>query len=375
MKPVSSLQDPAAPVMLDDLFDRQELARMLSERYVKITRHPELPLRILNYTNHTQFDNEWNDVTRACRGLIVDDAERVVARPFAKFFNLDQHTDRALPVGEVHVTEKLDGSLGILYPTPDGHAVATRGSFTSMQALHATALWRERYEDTAELNPNWTYLCEIIYPANRIVVDYNGLDDLILLGAVELATGRSVPLHNARSGWPGPVVEEHPYTTLQAAIAAEPRSNAEGFVVHFVADDVRVKLKHSEYVTLHRLITGVSERRVWEALSSGVDHDEWLTGVPDELFHFVRTTRETLRARFAELEAGLQTAHTELLAGLPAGYTRKDFAEAVAELLPKYPLAKGLFALQDGKDYSRLLWGELRPAEHVPFFQQSLDAD
>jgi hypothetical protein len=43
------------------------------------------------------------------------------------------------------VTDKLDGSLGILYPTPDGHAIATRGAFVSEQALHATELWLDRY--------------------------------------------------------------------------------------------------------------------------------------------------------------------------------------------------------------------------------------
>src|SRR5439155_17561955 len=39
----------------------------------------------------------------------------------------------------------VHNSLGILYPTPEGHAIATRGSFASEQALHATEVLREKY--------------------------------------------------------------------------------------------------------------------------------------------------------------------------------------------------------------------------------------
>ena len=33
---------------------------------------------------------------------------------------------------------------------------------------------------------SWTYLYEIVYPENRIVLNYRGLHDLILLGAVDI---------------------------------------------------------------------------------------------------------------------------------------------------------------------------------------------
>lgn len=360
---------------LDQLFDVQLLEQMLAERYVKATPHPELPLRILNYTQHAQYDGVWNDVTRACRGLIVDHDDRVVARPFAKFFNLEQHGAHNLPGGPVHVTEKLDGSLGILYPAGDGHAVATRGSFTSDQAAHATAVWQHRYAAHATLHPGWTYLCEIIYPANRIVVDYAGLDDLVLLGAVDIATGRTVTLDDARAGWPGPVVTEHPFATVAEALSGPQRSNAEGFVIHFTDTDQRVKVKHDEYVRLHRLFTGVSERRIWDALSEGVDLEEWLDGVPDEFYAFVHNTRERLVRQYAALEGELRGHLASILTGLPVGHTRREFAEAVTRLSATYPLAKALFALHDGKDHTRPIWATLRPDEHRPLFSQQPDAE
>ena len=46
----------------------------------------------------------------------------------------------------VEVTDKMDGSLGILYRRPDGVcAIATRGSFASDQALEANKIWSESY--------------------------------------------------------------------------------------------------------------------------------------------------------------------------------------------------------------------------------------
>lgn len=361
---------------LDALFDPELLARMLSERFVKMVRHPELELDIYNYTARAQYENEWNLVTSTCRGLIVERSSgQVVARPYTKFFNVGQRPNDEIPGGPVQVTEKMDGSLGILYPTLAGYRVATRGSFTSDQALHASRVWVDRYEACAALDPRWTYLVEIVYPENRIVVDYGEMDDLVLLGAVETATGVSVPLQRARAWWPGPVVEEHPYRNLVEVLAAPQRDGREGFVVHFVESDLRVKCKHDTYVLLHRLVTDVSERRVWEALCAGEGLEHWLEGVPDELYDFVDTTRIKMLSQFESLLAEMRAHDERIRAQLGDGFTRKAYAAAVLDLTTTYPLAKGLFTLLDNNTPNDLIWEQIRPAEHVPFFQHRLDSE
>src|SRR4051812_9866524 len=100
-------------VKLDDIMDTHLLADMLAEGYVRRGDHPTLPLSIYNYTAKSQFDEEWNDVTEQCRGLIVNHAGEVVARPFRKFFNLSQLRDDQIPQEPFRVYEKLDGSLGV----------------------------------------------------------------------------------------------------------------------------------------------------------------------------------------------------------------------------------------------------------------------
>lgn len=354
---------------LYEIFDEELLERMIDERFVKRTAHPDGGVWILNYTARAQYQAEWNDVTLACRGLVFDDRGFVIARPFRKFFNLQEHDISGLD-GEVVVTEKLDGSLGVLYPHSGDWRVATRGSFESEQAIEATRMLRESYS-TFEPNPAWTYLFEIIYPQNRIVVDYGDRRELVLLGAVEIASGRSVPLVEAQLGWTGAVVETLPHRDVHAALRADPVPNSEGMVLHFVEHDVRVKLKHDEYIRLHRLVTGVSERRIWEVLSTGEQLDAWLELVPDELYRFVSDTRDRMLLQFAERRAKLQTLHAEVLSQLPEGFSRRELAEKVQKLKQRDPLAHLVFALHDGKPIDAALWEALRPAEHTPFFARS----
>jgi len=137
---------------LRSLMDITLLNQMIDERYIRKQHHPDdHDLIILNYTEKAQFERVWNEATLQCRGLILRMTEGVgavvVARPFPKFFNYGENgrTDYDFEA-EVEVTDKMDGSLGILYDGPDGPAIATRGSFSSDQALHATKVYQDRYE-------------------------------------------------------------------------------------------------------------------------------------------------------------------------------------------------------------------------------------
>ncbi|MFD6415772.1 RNA ligase [Streptomyces sp. NPDC060194] len=342
---------------LGDLLDHGLLARALDEGHVRVQTHPSLPLRILNYTEKAQFERAWNDVTRRCRGLVVDERDRVLARPYAKFFNLSEHPAGTFaPDAPVAVTDKMDGSLGILYPTPDGHAVATRGSFASTQALHATRVWRERYAAANTPVPGVTYLFEIIFPGNRIVCDYGPLDDLVLLGGVDTVTGDPVPA--AELPWTGPRVPDFAYATLAEALAAVPRPGAEGLVLRFPRQDhTMVKIKQDDYVALHKIIFGLSARGVWERLGAGETTAAICEALPDEFHGWVRGVADDLTARRDAVLAEADAEHRRILGELPDGWTRKEYAALAA----RSPRRAWLFLLLDGKDPADRIWSTLRP--------------
>ena len=347
--------------LLADILDPAELAGAVETGLVRQQRHPDRPFVIYNYTEACQYAGAWTPVTLACRGLIVDTDGQIVARPFAKFFNhSESHAPRFDPAGAVAVTDKSDGSLGIIYHDGDGFAVATRGSFASDQARHATQLLRTRY---AGFVPpvGRTVLVEIIYPANRIVIDYAGMDDLVLLGAVDIATGRTFG-PEAVPDWPGPVIESFAYATLAEALAAPPRAGREGLVVHFPAADQRVKIKYAEYVRLHRLVTGLTARTVWEVMVAGGDLAALTEPLPDEFHAWVRGVAAELTATVDAEVAAVEAAYAEIVAALPDGWGRKEFAAAAVRSVHR----GSLFLRLDGKDYRPGLWQRARPAGDPP---------
>lgn len=348
---------------LSDLFEPGALEYAIAERMVVARKHPSCALTILNYTARCQYEpGLWNDVTLACRGLIHDDAGRIVARPFRKFFNYGQSEAPALDLStRCTATDKLDGSLGILYPREVGHAIATRGSFDGEQARHASRVWYERYSDVW-VPVGWTMLFEILYPENRIVLDYGDRDDLVLLGAVEIATGRSVgPNHPILATWPGPRAHVFEYATVADALDAEPRANAEGLVLHLIDRDERVKLKQEDYVALHRIVSGLNERAVWEHVAGGKPVSELIAALPDEFHGWVDEVAARLTATVERTAAEIETAYSTILATLPPDFTRKDFALKAMESVHR----PALFLRHDGRDYRGIIWGGIQPSAHL----------
>ncbi|MCP3934023.1 MAG: hypothetical protein GY708_01475 [Actinomycetia bacterium] len=181
-------------MFVSDLFDKAELEAHIADGYVSVRAHDEYPLSVLNYTSRAAFDYRWNHVTKTCRGLVIDhETDRVVARPFPKFFGVSEYAaDELDAMGSFEIFDKLDGSLGVLVQGYGGPLIATRGVFHGPQAEHATALLSDRYADV-RFPAGVTAMFEIVYPQNRIIVDYGEMDDLVYLGAVGLdrPTGRS----------------------------------------------------------------------------------------------------------------------------------------------------------------------------------------
>lgn len=384
---------------LNTLLDPTLLAEMVAGGYVRVQTHPTLPLAIYNYSEKAAYEHVWNDVTRTCRGLIVDQrTSEVIARPFPKFFNHGEVEAGTLDMtAPTIVTDKADGSLGILFASDGQWHIATRGSFASVQAQHATKLYRERYADQFTPSMQWTHLFEIVYPDNRIVLDYDGLDDLIHLGTVHIATGETTAPNPA---WPGRSVEEFPYPNLASALVAEPRPNAEGLVVHFPATDTRLKIKQADYVALHRIITQTSARVLWEylAVNACLPYDKagteflvrklmldpariervksvganwflkFLEGVPDEFFAWIKSTTTGMLSDVAQLRSEIESELSELQE--ESAGVRKVFAS----LASKRAHRGALFAMLDGYEIETYLWRQVYPAHDLPFMTRHEEA-
>lgn len=311
--------------------------------------HPTLPLSIWNYSEKVQYDSLWDDITLSCRGLVTDDKGNVVARPFRKFFNIEEgkHT----PTEQFQVFEKMDGSLGILFFYGDEWVFASRGSFTSDQALKFKEIFTKKYKTSHLYTPN-TYLFEIIYPENRIVVDYGNIEDVVMLGEINTESGDELDLNHYTNSIFNVVKEYNgikDYSSLKSLVD----NNAEGFVVRFSNGD-RMKIKGEEYLRLHRIMTNLSTTSVWEILSTNGKIDEFIKDVPDEFFRKIQDFAFDLSLRYYNL----MKEYTECFEIIK---NKTEDRKSFAEESKKYPHPSLLFGLLDGKDISPMIWKMIKP--------------
>lgn len=364
---------------LQEIFSLDLLSDEIEAGYVRVRFHPlHSNLAIYNYTEKAAYEGHWNEVTLNARGLIVDlNTGTVLARPFPKFFNLDQEGAPKLSFTQElwAAYDKADGSLGILYYIYDeespiyGLNVATRGSFDSEQARWATQFvrtkWEGLYDDAADMiDEGYTPMVEIIYPENRIVLDYGGAQTLKHLGYMHIESGAytGVPKFNPLLSAVD-TVDEFPFFTVGEALENLNRSNAEGYVL-WVNPFVAVKVKQDDYVELHRIVTGLNQKSIWRALKEGQPtYLELVRQLPDELYAWAEGIAAELNYLFADRIEAIDDTYQRVLEYLEdtdLESDRKAFALAVQELVS--PDSRGyMFSLADGRDISEKLWKSLEP--------------
>lgn len=347
---------------LHEILDTNLLAKMLDGKYVNQTAHPEFPrLKIFNYAPAAVYESVWNDVTRKCRGLIVDTVDyEVLARPFEKFWSASQLEDRpelgVVPENEpFRIFDKADGSLGIVYYKPDGdYAMATRGSFTSDQAqLGSEMLYEHPICDQLRRHEfdGVTLLFEIVGPSNRIVLDY-GENKLLLLGGVSIDTGE---FHTPRALAPGyDAVDEYSYMEAQ-------RENKEGYVLWYPESNFRVKVKHEEYLRLHAIVTMANTKTIWRALKNNEELE--LLTLPDEFSGPVQELVNGFKSQFRVLEVEAKYS-LAICHEIP---TRKEQAEWLTANCNR--TVRGVvFRMLDDKSYEDVIWNALEPDQAESIF-------
>lgn len=288
------------------------LVKEVEAGMVNVQTHPEFPnLKIYKYSQGAVIERHWNKITLMARGLILDtDEKKVLATPFLKFFNYSE----LVPISDLmekdfRATEKMDGSMGICFFYAKKWRVATGGSFASEQAKWANK-YLEKFIDDKILDVKTTYLLEIIYPENRIVVPYSE-DALYLLSAYkrgyelehqELQT----VAHDAGFGLP----ETYDFNELDKILheASVIDHTREGFVVRFKSG-VRVKIKGDEYCRIHKLISRVTPIAVWEMLLANDDMEDAKNDLPEEMERDYEKILSVLRGYLKETNDGIEYSY------------------------------------------------------------------
>jgi RNA ligase len=351
------------------IFDLNILNQYVTDGWVERNDHPSFPISIYNYSRKTQYEGKWDEITKQCRGLILDKEGNVVAKSFDKFFNYEELTLKDVPEETFEVFEKLDGSLGILFWYQGKWILSSKGSFTSDQAIKGKQILNQKY-NVEVLPKGYTTVVEIIYPENRIVCDYGSDELLVVLSMVSNASGKELDYDSMMSFNDVskiPVVKKYDgiknYDTLKSSIG----NDREGYVIKF-KNGFRMKIKGEEYVRLHRILTGFSNVSIWEYLKEKKNFQELLSRVPDEFDLWVKETAKDLTIRYENI----QKEYTWIYEHIMRVENAKD-RKVFAEQSNRYSHPSILFKMLDDKDYSDYIWKIIRPEYSKPFWQKEVD--
>jgi len=235
----------------------------VEDGYLKGIRRDGLTL--YNYTTQCVMKGNWNYHTRCARGLILDDRGQYIARPFQKFFTLNEGEKtylKNLPDVTAEIATKYDGSLVIIFQNPERVAggrsddkgawdAVTRGSWDNEQIRFARR-WLQ--ENGKKLKSGCTYCFELIAPWNQIVIPYDE-EKMILLGWVDQWGLESTYAEAAE------YAEEHDLEPVEffegriedVALLRIP-FDLEGYVARFPSG-LRVKMKAPHYEERHQELT------------------------------------------------------------------------------------------------------------------------
>lgn len=225
--------------------------------------------------------------------------------------------------------------------------------------------------------------------SNRIVVDYNGLESLICTGIIDIATGKEWSREECEL-W----TKENDFTLVKrhhkslAECAGDNVPNAEGYVLTYPSTGLKVKVKFEEYCRLHRILTGLNPRSIWEMLvppemlvqqipPEGIDPTlaekrklsvELILNDPKMPAGFIEWFSgwvTKLRSDYAKMEQQAKFVFTMR----PASGCRRDIAEFFTQPGTAH-LSSILFAMLDGKDYEPTIWKRLKPRGDISTYKR-----
>ena len=248
-------------------------------------------LILYNYTQKTVYEKKWSPYVMQGRGIIFDSNSNLIARPFGKFFNINETEFTQLhnlPKDEkFEVYEKIDGVLGIVFFYNNTWRLSTRGDLKSFQSEIGQKLLEEL--NLQCLDTQYTYLFEIVHPNIKIIIDYKEDKKLYLLAGIHTQSGQELNYRELE------LLSKHLDTSIAkriksfksldeiVSIKEKLSQNQEGYVIKFESG-LRVKLKGDEYLELVKLQQGINFNSLIKFLDlrGNIIHSK-LENIPEEL--------------------------------------------------------------------------------------------
>lgn len=278
----------------------KRLSEEIEQGYIRVGKHPRLPLKIYNYTSQTQYDGHWNDITLKCRGLILNDKGEIIVLPPEKFFNIGEPLAAGIDLSTAQLTAKYDGYMQIVkLDSHYGLIVSSRGGFTNQYTNATRALLTK--DIIYKLKPDHSYFLELLQ-------DFPGDEDIIV---TKHPTPQLICWAIRDPGFNELDLADCPFQTAQIFSPNDAEAyleqQVEGIVAKEPGTNRRVKIKTEWYINQHRLISHCTKKRVYEILLEGKTVDNY--ELPDEFYYLMKQWQDELLTkvgrRYAEIGTNL----------------------------------------------------------------------
>jgi RNA ligase len=245
--------------------------RVVKEGYIVFNYAFQTPDLFPRINTKDVLENRRRAILRECRGLTFDLNGNLIARKFEKFFNMDQMPEtHRLDFSRNHlIMDKLDGSMiapmlvdnKIIWSTKMGDTDIAKivDNFVQDKPNYASFV-------LDQIKLNRTVLFEFVSRENKVVVDYPE-DNLIMTAIRDNITGDYIA-RNIQEMWAKeyniPIVNVYNGKNIHELVS-QAKDNFEGYVIWFLDNDQKVKIKLDWYLIRHRAIDALSsEKRVLE---------------------------------------------------------------------------------------------------------------
>lgn len=245
--------------------------------------------------NYTQAISQPSEIVNEARGLILEEGTwRVVRYGFYRFYNAHEPGAAQVDMSTAFAFEKIDGSLVMLYYYNGWH-MSTRSTFDARTAsvgesgvtfeeLITRAMQAQNIQ-FSNLDPNVTYVFELVSPESQVVIHYEDTK-LYFLMARDNITLEEL-FFPAAMNWLRPQVYQ--FTTLEDVeryVSSFEGKEFEG-VVLMDASHNRVKVKNLNWLRMHKLHNNgrVTTESVLDMILTG-EAVEYLTYFPEHTMMF-----------------------------------------------------------------------------------------
>jgi len=327
------------------------IEKLQEEFAIKVSVDERFPdLYVLNYN---QIDSPKNHpIVKECRSLVVGSEDGVsfntVSRAFDRFFNQGENGED-FDLSKVKLCEKVDGSLvSVFYTEKYGWLYRTKSMIMpELSAQGWDRTWKDLIEtclgwkgfDISLLDPEYTYIFEVVGRENRVVVNYKQ-EESYLLAVRENLTGAYKEAVNTT------FKQSRTYSfnsTEECMKSLKELPNLEEGYVGYIDNIPVVKIKSPQYLAAHRLRgEGLTPKRIIEMVVIN-EYDEYFAVFPEDKPHFEKYIKAWGRLHEVVVLQYEQNSHIE---------DKKVFALNIKDLFFSGVLFQ---AKQSGKEVLKVL--------------------